>query len=159
MKVGLVWAASVYNPLRSLRLDELAPLFQVPGFSFFSLQAGPACDELRPFADVVENLSEHAADVLETAEKLLAMDLVITVDTMTAHLAGALGIPTWTLLPFACDWRWMTNRSDTPWYGSMRLFRQEIPGEWAPVVRRLVEALGTLYDDELSSSQATQSAR
>ncbi|MFL6450721.1 MAG: ADP-heptose--LPS heptosyltransferase [Bryobacteraceae bacterium] len=159
LNVGLVWSASIYNPLRSIRLEELAPLFRSPGFSFFSLQAGSACEEIRPWTGVVENLSEHAADVLETAENMLAMDLVITVDTMAAHLAGALGVPTWTLLPFACDWRWMTKRSDSPWYASMRLFRQERPGEWAPVVRRLARALETLYDDELSSSQATQSIR
>jgi hypothetical protein len=159
VKVGLVWNASVYNPLRSVRLEQLAPLFYLPGFSFFSLQAGSACGELRRWAGVIENLSEHATDVLETAENMLGMDLVITVDTMSAHLAGALGLPTWTLLPFACDWRWMNNRSDTPWYGSMRLFRQERPGEWAPVVRQLAQALATLYDGELSSSQTTQSVR
>ncbi len=97
--------------------------------------------------------------MLETAENILSMDLVITVDTMTAHLAGALRVPTWTLLPFACDWRWMINRSDTPWYKSMRLFRQEKDRNWAPVVHRVKEALETLYDNELSSSQATQSLR
>jgi ADP-heptose:LPS heptosyltransferase len=108
---------------------------------------------------VVENVSEHAADVLETAENIAGMDLIITVDTMTAHLAGALGVATWTLLPFACDWRWMTNRSDTPWYKSMRLFRQDKADDWAPVVRRIRETLETLYDSELSSSRATQSLR
>lgn len=159
VKVGLVWSASAYNHLRSMRLEQLAPLFQLSGFSFFSLQAGSACDELRPWAGVIENLSERAADVLETAENMAGTDLVITVDTMTAHLAGALGIPTWTLLPFACDWRWMTDRSDTPWYGSMRLFRQERAGDWTSVVRRLTGELETLYDDELSSSSATQSVR
>jgi hypothetical protein len=159
VKVGLVWNASAYNPLRSIRLEQLAPLFQLRGFSFFSLQAGPACEELRPWAGAIENLSEHATDVLETAENMAATDLVITVDTMTAHLAGAMGMPTWTLLPFACDWRWMTNRSDTPWYRTMRLFRQERPGDWTPVVRQLTGALEALYDDELSSSQATQSVR
>lgn len=159
VNVGLVWAASVYNPLRSIRLDEMAPLFDLPGLSFFSLQAGPACQELRPWTGILENLSEGAADVLETAQNVAAMDLVITVDTMTAHLAGALGIRTWTLLPFACDWRWMADRSDTPWYPSMRLFRQERPGEWAPVMCRITQALETLYDGEITSSEATQSIR
>ncbi|MFL6416434.1 MAG: glycosyltransferase family 9 protein [Bryobacteraceae bacterium] len=159
LKVGLVWRASVYNPLRSLRLEQLAPLFRVSGVSFYSLQAGPACEELRACTGLVENLSEHAADVLETAENMSGMDLVITVDTMTAHLAGALGVRTWTLLPFACDWRWMANRSDTPWYQCMRLFRQDSRCDWAPVIRQLVDALETLCDGESGSSRATQSVR
>ena len=155
-KIGLVWSASIYNPLRSIPLEQLAPLFELPGLSFYSLQAGPACQELRPWTGVVRNLSEHAGDVLETAENMMAMDLVITADTMAAHLGGALGLPSWTLLPFACDWRWMTGRVDTPWYGSMRLFRQSSPGDWAPVVRRLAHALQALCYQGLSSHQSTQ---
>jgi hypothetical protein len=145
-KVGLVWSASTYNPLRSFRLQELAPLLDLPGFSFYSLQAGPACEELRPWNGRIENLSEHAADVLETAVNMSAMDLVITVDTMTAHLGGALGLPTWVLLPFACDWRWMAGRADSPWYPTARLFRQVTPGDWLPVVRQVMQYLETVQE-------------
>ncbi len=143
-KVGLVWSASTYNPLRSIRLQELAPLLDSPGFSFHSLQAGPACEELRPWSGRIENLSEHAVDVLETAVNMSAMDLVVTVDTMTAHLGGALGLPTCILLPFACDWRWMAGRADSPWYPTVRLFRQVTPGDWLPVVRQLIQYLETI---------------
>jgi hypothetical protein len=145
-KVGLVWSASAYNPLRSIPLHQLAPLLDLPGFSFYSLQAGPACQELRPWNGRIPNLAEHAADVLETAVNMSAMDLVITVDTMTAHLGGALGLPTWILLPFACDWRWMAGRADSPWYPTARLFRQVTPGDWAPVVRQVSQYLETVQE-------------
>jgi ADP-heptose:LPS heptosyltransferase len=93
---------------------------------------------------MVANLGEHAKDVRETAENMLDLDLMITVDTMTAHLAGALGIPTWTLLPYACDWRWMASRPDTPWYQSMRLFRQAKPGDWTSLIRKIKQSLEAL---------------
>jgi len=82
--------------------------------------------------------------VLHAAATLSALDLVVSVDTMPAHLAGALGAPVWTLLHAAPDWRWMRGRDDTPWYPTMRLFRQERPGDWAPVVARLAASLGDL---------------
>jgi ADP-heptose:LPS heptosyltransferase len=78
---------------------------------------------------------------LENAAVLMQLDLVVTADTMTAHLAGALGRPVWVLLPFLPDWRWMLHRPDTPWYPTMRLFRQPRPGDWEAVVREVTEAL------------------
>ena len=158
-KIGLVWSASAYNPLRSVRLQQLARLLDLPGFSFYSLQAGSACEELRSWTGRIENLSEHAADVLETAVNMSAMDLVITVDTMAAHLGGALGLPTWILLPFACDWRWMARRADSPWYPSVRLFRQQTPGDWEPVIHQVVQALNTLQQWKSSSYRATEFTR
>jgi ADP-heptose:LPS heptosyltransferase len=81
-------------------------------------------------------------DVLQAARLVRALDLVITIDSMPAHLAGALGVPVWTLLPHDADWRWMDDRGDSPWYPTMRLFRQPAPGAWAPLVARVATALG-----------------
>lgn len=79
--------------------------------------------------------------ITDTAATIAHMDLVISVDTMVAHLAGALGRPVWLLLPFCADWRWMLGRNDSPWYPAMRLFRQKSPGEWQPVVEEVSAAL------------------
>lgn len=137
LRVGIVWGSSSYNPDRSLPLKDLAELFGVPGASFFSLQAGPARAELKPWSSRVTNLYDDSASVLAMAQTLKTIDLVITVDTMMAHLAGAMARPVWTLLPYQCDWRWMLHRHDSPWYSTMRLFRQRRPGDWAGVVRQL----------------------
>ena len=89
--------------------------------------------------DPTARLTDYAA----TAALVAALDLVVTVDTSVAHLAGALGRPVWVMLPFAPDWRWMLGRDCSPWYASMRLFRQERPGHWPGVVARVAEALRT----------------
>jgi ADP-heptose:LPS heptosyltransferase len=89
----------------------------------------------------VEKVERESGSILDTAAILKNLDLLISVDTMPAHLAGALGRPVWTLLPFAPDWRWMRDRSDTPWYPSMRLFRQPRPGDWASVMASVAEQL------------------
>jgi hypothetical protein len=143
LRVGLVWACSSYNPGRSIRLKDLAELFVLPGASFFSLQAGPARAELEPWSSQVANLYDDSACVLAMARTLKTIDLVITVDTMMAHLAGAMACPVWTLLTYQCDWRWMVQRQDSPWYPTMRLFRQRQPGDWAGVVRQLQRELWT----------------
>lgn len=137
VRVGLVWASSEYNPLRSIPLRLLLPLLETPGVAFFSLQAGAGCKELRHWSDKIVNLSEHAMSVLETAEYMSQMDLVISVDTMTAHLAGALGVRVWTLLPSPCDWRWMKAGEESPWYPTMKLFRQANRGDWERAVCQL----------------------
>lgn len=82
-------------------------------------------------------LSERTGGIVTAAAAMLQLDLVVTVDTMTAHLAGALGVPVWTLLPYDADWRWMRDRDGTPWYPAMRLFRQPAPGDWDTVVRNV----------------------
>ncbi len=144
LRVGLVWAASTYNPARSIPIEHFATLFGTPGVRFFSLQAGIERAQIEPWSAQVPSLCEELPSVFETARTLKTLDLLITVDTMVAHLAGALAIPVWTLLPFACDWRWMLEREDSPWYPTMRLFRQPSPGDWGRVferVRRELQAL------------------
>ncbi len=120
----------------------LAPLFGVPGISWFSLQAGGAATQLAtvPAAHRVVPLPVGAA-LIDTAALIAELDLVISVDTGIAHLAGALARPTWLLLPFAPDWRWQLGRDDSPWYPTLRLFRQSRSGEWPEVVERVAAAL------------------
>ncbi len=146
LRVGLVWASSSYNPARSIPLQEMAQLFDVPGVSFFSLQVGEEREQMKPWSREIADLQTDPVCALATAEKVKSLDLVITVDTMMAHLAGALGRPVWTLLPFQCDWRWMIAREDSPWYPTMRLFRQPGPCDWRSViscVRRALERLAS----------------
>lgn len=126
--VGVVAQAGGWEPQRSVPIELLAPLAQIEGVALFNLQPGGAI----PGATDVS-----AEDVLTTAARVRALDLVVTVDTMMAHLAGSLGVPTWILLRRAADWRWMEGRSDSPWYPTMRLFRQPRPGNWETVVRQV----------------------
>ncbi|NMM27597.1 MAG: tetratricopeptide repeat protein [Glaciimonas sp.] len=148
-RVGLAWKG---NPLfendgdRSLpSLDTLAPLGAVAGIRFFSLQKGPGEDEAqRPPAGLsILNLGGDLQDFADTAAVVASLDLVISVDTAVAHLAGSLGKPCWVLLPdYRTDWRWLTERTDSPWYPArMRLFRQPSGGGWSPVVVAVVKAL------------------
>lgn len=134
--VGVVWQSGGWNPRRDLPPSLLAALADLPGVTLHSLQAGEARDGLPASVRVL------AGDVTQTARWMRAMDLVVSVDTMAAHLAGALGIPVWTLLPHAADWRWMEGRDDSPWYPTMRLFRQRRPGDWEGVVARVAAELG-----------------
>ena len=138
-RVGIVWAGNPTQKrdrLRSCRPEDFAPLFELPGAEFVSFQAGPPAGELRAgWRGLVHDPGDALTDLEATADALLEVDLVITVDTMLAHLAGALGRPVWTLLPFAPDMRWMLGRSDTPWYPTMRLFRQPAPNDWPGVFR------------------------
>jgi tetratricopeptide (TPR) repeat protein len=137
-RVGLVWAGSSHHPddrRRSLPRDRLAPLFDVPDVDWFSLQIGS------PPPDGATDLTAGIRDFADTAEKLAELDLLITVDTSIAHLAGAIGRPAWVLLAYTPDWRWQLERSDTPWYPSLRLFRQKKPGDWAGVVDEVSAAL------------------
>src|SRR4029077_12785172 len=110
---------------RSVPLAVLAPLFAVPGISWFSLQQGDAAAEIAeaPGAERLVPLPSGTA-LVDTAGLIVELDLVITVDTSIAHLAGALGRPGWVMLPFAPDWRWQLGRDDSPWYPTLRLFRQ-----------------------------------
>ena len=148
-RVGIVWAGSPSNDrdlTRSCRLDDFAPLIELPGVEFISFQVGPRPQELRAsgWRGLIHEAGNELIPFEATADALVEVDLVITVDTVTAHLAGALGRPVWTLLAFAHDWRWMLGRADTPWYPTMRLFRQPQPNDWADVfrkVRRELEAL------------------
>jgi hypothetical protein len=126
-----------------MTLGALAPLARVPGVRFFSLQQWAGAEQAKsPPAGM--NLIDWTPELSNFADAALIanLDLVITVDTATAHLAGALGKPVWVMLPFAADWRWLQEREDSPWYPTMRLFRQPRSGDWGSVVGRVVEALG-----------------
>ena len=147
-RVAIVWAGNPRqerDPLRSCRVEDFAPLFELPGTEFVSFQVGPRARDLRAgWRGLVHDPGEALADLEVTADAFMEVDLVITVDTMLAHLAGALGRPVWTLLASAPDMRWMLGRDDTPWYPTMRLFRQPAPNDWAGVfhaVRRELAAL------------------
>lgn len=141
--IGLVWAGNPDNPSdkrRSLDLAQLQALFDVPGVSFYSLQKGPATAQLERFPQI-HNLESQLTDFAETAAAIANLDLVITVDTAVAHLAGAMGKPVWNLVYFPADWRWFMDREDSPWYPSMRLFRQTSVEDWSPVLTSLSKAL------------------
>ena len=141
LRVGLVWSCSQWDPSRSVPLPVLAPLFALEEAQFFSLQQGDASgDPLLQRLDI-EPLSARTADIRMAAAAMRALDLVITVDSMAAHLAGTLGRPTWLLLKHEADWRWMDGRADSPWYPTMRLFRQPRPGDWHAVAQEVAAAL------------------
>ncbi|NKB55174.1 MAG: tetratricopeptide repeat protein [Alphaproteobacteria bacterium] len=146
LRVGIVWAGKPSHRNdrnRSLPLSALAPLFETAGADFYSLQLGDPADTIAPlgFSALVADLRPGIRDFADSAGLISSLDLMISADTAPAHLAGALGVPVWTLLPFAPDWRWLTNREDTPWYPSMRLFRQTRPRHWDDVVEQLCKAL------------------
>jgi len=146
LKVGVVWAgnpgkatAAVY----SVGLERLSPLLNTPGCAFYSLQVGPGRDAIARLGlgDRISDLGQGLDDFADTALAISALDLVISVDTAVAHLAGALGKPTWTLLAHVPDWRWLMDRDDSPWYPTMRLFRQKTAGDWPGVVAAVAAAL------------------
>jgi tetratricopeptide (TPR) repeat protein len=144
LRVGLVWSSGPAGPFRSLPLALLDPVLRLDSLHFFSLQLGPAAAELAQCRAPLTDLQDNMPDLADTGALMAQLDLLITVDTCTAHLAGALGIPAWVLLPFAADWRWLTDRDDTPWYPTLRLFRQPSPGAWQPVIETIARALALL---------------
>jgi hypothetical protein len=135
--VGLVWRCGDWAPERAVPIELLLPLGDVPGVTLHLMQLGPALHGRPPGFGVVS----ASEDVLTAARRIAALDLMISIDSMPAHLAGALGVPTWTLLRWECDWRWMDERADSPWYPTMRLFRQSRTGDWQGVVSRVIAAL------------------
>ena len=151
-KVGIVWAGNPKhrkNMQRSCSLSAFLPLLDVSGVSFYSLQKelSEADRALLDQTSIVD-LSPHFEDLADTAAAIAQLDLVITVDTAVAHLAGALGKPVWILLAFSPDWRWLLEREDSPWYPTARLFRQSHRGEWDAVFERVTEALGSAVSQE-----------
>src|SRR5262249_11707152 len=131
-------------------LAELAPLAQVPGVSLISLQKGPGSEQVGevPFRDRLldlgPELDQGPEAFLDTAAVMPSLDLIISTDTSIAHLAGALGRPAWIALPSAAEWRWLLERSDSPWYPSFRLFRQRRRGNWQSVVTAMAAAIAPL---------------
>ena len=157
LRVGIAWQGHERWQLkgRSMRLEQFAPLAVVPGARFVSLQKGTGTEQLaevsfreriRSFGDA---LDEGPDAFLDTAAVMMNLDLVITVDTSIAHLAGALGVPVWVALKTPTDWRWHLDREDSPWYPTMRLFRQRAPGDWAPVMEAMAAELGRLSQQPL----------
>lgn len=137
LHVGLVWRAGDWDDRRSISFPLLEPLAEIDGVALHVLQRGAPLAE-RPHGFGVDSGSD---DVTACARVMKALDLVVTVDSMTAHLAGALGVPVWTLLHADADWRWMEGREDSPWYPTMRLVRQCAAGEWEPVIARVAAGL------------------
>lgn len=136
-RVGIVWSSGEWNPTRNVPFQLLAPILSRRDCEFWNLQGGPArtCWEaLSSSPHRRDTVLLADAGVVPLAAVIAHLNLVITVDTLAAHLAGALGIPCWLLLQYAADWRWMVHRDRSPWYPSLRLLRQATPGDWSGLV-------------------------
>lgn len=154
LKVGVVWASGPLYPgaaRRDCAPADFAGLAELNGLRLYSLQFGERAAELGGGLPITD-LGWHLGDFLRTAEVVQALDLVITVDTSMAHLSGALGRPTWVLLPCRADWRWLLDRDDSPWYPTLRLFRQAEAGDWSGVFERIRKALLRSSDGPLTVS-------
>jgi hypothetical protein len=166
LKVGIVWAGHTWpgaprlNRRRSLQFHQLSGLAGVNGVSFISLQKGPAVTPLPSAANNGLKLHDWTAELNhfdDTAGLVQNLDLVISVDTAVAHLAGALGRPTWLLNRFDSCWRWLHDRDDSPWYPTLRQFRQAAPGDWDAVLRRVRDELQVVADAaSLQAGHATE---
>jgi len=153
LRVGIAWQGRTNyrgDRLRSIPLTEFAPLAALPGVRLFSLQKGPGSEQLASLAghfhvtDLGSTLDLSDGAFLDTTAVMQNLDLVVTSDTAIAHLAGALGVRVWVPLTFAPDWRWLIDREDSPWYPTMRLFRQRQLGDWAEVFGRIAGELAML---------------
>ena len=149
-KIGIVWQGSTLNKgglSRSIALKEFAPLGKVDGIQLYSLQRGFGSEQIAEMSDRLQiddfegKLDENTGAFMDTAAVMRNLDLVITTDTSIGHLAGGLGVPVWVAIPFAPDWRWFRDREDTPWYPTMRLFRQPRIGDWKGVFERMADEL------------------
>jgi hypothetical protein len=146
-RIGLAWTGRPTHPndkRRSLPLARLAPLAGAGNAAFVSLQKPMPATDL-PTVSLfpgMTDISNDLTDFGETAAVIENLDLIITVDTSMGHLAGALAKPVWILIPKAADWRWLLDRTDSPWYPTARLFRQQRPGAWDVVISQVAEALG-----------------
>ncbi len=146
LKVGIAWQGRLdyrLDRLRSIPLRSFAPLAAVPNVRLFSLQKGPGSEQVAALEgafeliDLASRLDNEPAAFLDTAAVMKSLDLVVSSDTAIAHLAGALAVPVWLALPMAPDWRWMLDRQDSPWYPTMRLFRQTRFRQWSDVFERM----------------------
>jgi hypothetical protein len=140
LNVGVVWCSGNWDSRRSVAVEQLAPLAHIRGVTLHALQRGPALLDWPSACGPIsgKDRPEEAAAVMRS------LDLVISVDSMPAHLAGALGVPVWTLLCANSDWRWMHEREDCPWYPTMRLFRQKAAGDWSHPIGAITEKLRSL---------------
>ena len=156
-RVGLAWAGNPAhsNDLRrSMPIAALAPILAVAEIDWISLQVGPASAEITARYGIADR-SAGLTDFAATAALIETLDLVVAVDTSTAHLAGAMGWPVWVMIPLAPDWRWMIGRTDSPWYASLRLFRQTEPGDWDGVACRVAAALAARFPGGACMNTAT----
>jgi tetratricopeptide (TPR) repeat protein len=150
LKIGIAWQGSPENPgdrQRSIPLSHFARLAEVEGVRLISLQKGPGVQpkpEPFPLLELGSLVDEAAGAFMDTAAIMQSLDLVICCDTAVAHLAGAMSVPVWVALALAPDWRWLLERSDSPWYPSMRLFRQTRQGDWHKVFERMAKALSQM---------------
>jgi Tfp pilus assembly protein PilF len=143
--VGIAWRGNprhTNDRHRSIPLDCFLSLSRIPGVRLVSLQKGAGAQEAEHTGGRVSTLS--LGDFMDTAAVMMNLDLIITVDTAVAHLAGSLGVPVWVALPVSSEWRWMLNREDSPWYPTMRLFRQSRPAEWADVFENMTNELARI---------------
>lgn len=139
--VGLVWTAGAWNPNRSVPFDIMKSLLEIDSCKFWNLQGGPETVDILPANAMIHEDDGRHNNIKALAARISQLDLVITVDTLAAHLAGALGVPAWLLLPHQADWRWLDQRDDSPWYPSLRLFRQPDAGDWKGVIHSAKVAL------------------
>lgn len=148
LRVGVVWQSSAYDPTRDVSAEGLITAISPNCCELYSFQHGLSPIEASELGAKypIHDAASLCDGIVETGAMMLCMDLIISVDTFAAHLAGALALPVWVMLPFAADWRWMINRDESPWYPSMRLFRQDSPGDWRPVIELIRMRLKSLID-------------
>lgn len=141
--IGINWAGrkTRLNGNRAMSLEDLKPLLDVQGVSLVSLQLGEESAQVAAFGRRVADLSDEIEDFGDTAAIMEHLDLVITIDSAVAHLAGALGVPAWVMLKYSPDWRWLLDRADSPWYSSVKLFRQQISGDWDNVATQIASKI------------------
>jgi Glycosyltransferase family 9 (heptosyltransferase) len=147
LKVGITWQGNPDHKrdrFRSIPLTAFEPLAAVNGVHLFSLQKGAGLEQLRNVADRFPIEDPGPLDFVELAAAMTNLDLIISCDTAIAHLAGALGRPVWVALSYTPDWRWLLVRPESPWYPTMRLFRQKIPGDWNAVFREMASEMNDL---------------
>lgn len=146
-KIGFAWTGRpthAEDRKRTLPLERLRALFLVEGITWYSLQVGPASAEIAQTRLPLVDLAPHFNDFAATAAAIAELDMVIAVDTVVAHLGAALGKPVWIMLPAVSDWRWLQGREGSPWYPTVRLFRQPAIGDWDGVIAALLRALTEL---------------
>ncbi len=156
-KVGIVWAGKpvhTEDSNRSCQLKQFVPLSKIPGVRLYGLQKGEAAGQVKDLFGIISviNLADELNDFTDTAGVIENLDLIISVDTAVLHLAGAMGKPAWAVLPFTPDWRWMLTRQDSPWYPTMRLFRQEELTQWGAVFERIGRELKILAGKDKSET-------
>jgi hypothetical protein len=140
LKVGVAWAGRpthMNDRARSIPLKAFARLASIDGLSLFALQKGSRLADTADFPGAIDPIGSEIEDFADAAGVILALDVVVSIDSAMAHLAGALARPCITLLPDAAEWRWMLAREDSPWYPTMRLWRQPAPGDWQSLIERL----------------------